>query len=94
MALEVDNYDPEPAVKRLLYHARCSLGGPGFRAVRPELEDFMHDAVADALRDAFSKAEGIYLRQAIGFADQASRTLLEGVLAGAEVERRKHEESK
>lgn len=91
MALKTDDYDPTKAVKHLLYRVRCYLGGPGFRAVQPEIEDFMHDEVGEALRDAFREAKGLYIEQTFKQANQASRTLLEGVMAGAEIERRKHE---
>lgn len=89
MSLKSDDYDPTPAIERLTWALRNHLGGPLFRMAEPEIRDFLCFEVGGALRDAFSEAESIYLRDMCKQSDQASRNLLQGVLAGAEVSRRR-----
>lgn len=87
MSLKSDKYDSSEAVEHLVWDARRAVGEPGWRLVGPELEDFIRHEIAGALLTAFSKAEALYVNEAFHRQEQSSRTLLEGVLAGAKLGR-------
>ena len=89
MSLKADDYDPSETLERLRWQLRDALGSPLWRIAGLELDDFLEHEVREALREAFSKAEAIYVHERFKQADQSSRTLLEGILAGAELARRK-----
>ena len=82
MTLKSDSYDPSEELERLVRQARYAVGEPGWRVVGPELEAFIRYEVADSLFSAFSKAEGLYISEAIKLSHQQSVTVLEAVLTG------------
>lgn len=85
MSLKSDDYDPIETVKRLIDEARFHLGPSTWRMVGPELTAFIMHEVAGALHEAFSRAEALYINDAIKRSGQMSLTILEGVLAGVEI---------
>lgn len=89
MSLHVDNYDPQPAIDDLADALIGYIGMPMFRLARQELKTFLHHEVGRALREAFSKAEGIYVGEQFKQANESSQNMLRAVFAGAELERRK-----
>ena len=86
--LHSDDYDPTEACDRLTWLARDYVGRSAWRAVGPEVEDFIRHEVAGALLNAFSEAEAVYLRDICRRSDEFTATLFKGVMAGAELRRR------
>jgi hypothetical protein len=83
MSLKVDNYDTSIPVKDLISQARWQLGEPVWRLAGPEIAAFIRSEVQDALRDAFYKAESLYIDNMVKQADQSSRNMMNAILAGA-----------
>jgi hypothetical protein len=92
MSLKSDDYDSSETVKQLIWDARGIVGEPGWRMAGPEIEAFIRYRVADALLNAFSKAEALYINDMVKQADQNSRNMVEAVLAGASLAERKAKE--
>lgn len=87
MKLHSDDYDPEKECESLIWRARNIIGPSAWRMVGPEVEDFIRFEVREALIAAFSKAEALGIRDQCNMQQQYSKTLLEGVLAGATIGR-------
>jgi len=94
MNLKSDNYDPSRVVEDLILAARGAVGSPVWRMAGPEIEDFIRYQVANSLRDAFSKAEALYINESFKQAQQNSGNLLKAILTGFDVAQRKEEEKK
>jgi hypothetical protein len=93
MSLKSDDYDPETILAGLRKDLYYAVGGPVMRMAGPELEEFLDYSVRRALMSAFSRAESLYIDDMVKQADQSSRTLLEGILAGATVGRQKRKDT-
>jgi hypothetical protein len=89
VSLKIDQFDPEPILAALREDLFYTLGKPIMRMAGPEMEAFIEYSVRDALGRAFSAAESLYIGDMVKRADQSSRSMLEAVMAGAEIGRRK-----
>ena len=79
-----DNYDTSKAIDRLVWQAEGVIGPAGWRMVGPEVEDFLRCEVSAALLGAFSRAEALYINDAIKTSHGLTVSILESVLAGGE----------
>ena len=84
--LDSDGYDPSEALKRLKWAAAKLLGGPTFRAIEPELADFLDVEVREALVAAFAKAEASYINKMFKQSEESSMNMFKACLAGAGVD--------
>ena len=71
--LLVDSFDPEPILADLRKSLAYALGPVGYFEVR------------EALKRAFSRAEGAYIDRAVKQAQESSGNMLHAVLAGMEL---------
>lgn len=85
MSLHSDKFDPQPILDELHEDLFSYVGKPIMRMAGPELQWFLDDSVRRALVKAFSQAETLYIKDIVKQADQSSKTLMEGIMAGAKL---------
>jgi hypothetical protein len=88
MSLKERSFDSDEIVENLKYELGFVVGKPVMRMAGPELLSFIDNEVRRALHNAFARCEALYIREMCDRSAQSSRTLLEGVLAGAELARK------
>lgn len=89
MELESKTFNTDELVAAAQRALWFRLGSVGIRLVESEIDRFFKYDLPELFRDAYRKAESEGIRLAVAQAEQSSRTLLEGVLAGVELAEKK-----